>query len=110
MFVSTVKDFVRNVIFPRVNDLVPSSTREGAEAFLKSIRRTHDVLSTRPMIYRACGGERTCDPGLQMSYRALRSADGGAWRVLSPATCDFDRVGRAEGAIRMSARMRYRAL
>jgi molecular chaperone HtpG len=44
MFGSMVKDFVRNVIFPRVNDLVPSSTREGAEAFLKSIRRTRDVF------------------------------------------------------------------
>jgi molecular chaperone HtpG len=44
MFGSMVKDFVRNVIFPRVSDLVPSSTREGAEAFLKSIRRTRDVF------------------------------------------------------------------
>jgi molecular chaperone HtpG len=44
MFGSMVKDFVRNVIFPRVADLVPSSTREGAEAFLKSIRRTRDVF------------------------------------------------------------------
>jgi molecular chaperone HtpG len=44
VFGSMVKDFVRNVIFPRVADLVPSSTREGAEAFLKSIRRTRDVF------------------------------------------------------------------
>jgi len=44
MFGSMVKDFVRNVIFPRVSELVPSSTREGAEAFLKSIRRTRDVF------------------------------------------------------------------
>ncbi len=44
MFGSMVKDFVRNVVFPRVADLVPSSTREGAEAFLKSIRRTRDVF------------------------------------------------------------------
>ena len=44
LFGSMVKDFVRNVIFPRVSDLVPSSTRAGAEAFLKSIRRTHDVF------------------------------------------------------------------
>ena len=44
LFGSMVKDFVRNVIFPRVADLVPSSTREGAEAFLKSIRRTRDVF------------------------------------------------------------------
>lgn len=43
-FGSMTKDFVRNVVFPRVADLVPSSTRQGAEAFLKSIRRTRDVF------------------------------------------------------------------
>jgi molecular chaperone HtpG len=44
MFGSMAKDYIRNVIFPRVADLVPSSTRQGAEAFLKSIRRTRDVF------------------------------------------------------------------
>jgi molecular chaperone HtpG len=44
LFGSMVKDFVRNVIFPRVAHLVPSSTRQGAEAFLKSIKRTRDVF------------------------------------------------------------------
>ena len=43
-FGSMVKDFVRTVIFPRVSGLVPSSTRQGAEAFLKSIRRTREVF------------------------------------------------------------------
>jgi molecular chaperone HtpG len=43
-FPSMVKDFVRNVVFPRVADFVPSSTRQGAEAFLKTIRRTRDVF------------------------------------------------------------------
>jgi molecular chaperone HtpG len=38
------KDFVRNFIFPRVADLVPSSTRQGAEAFLKSVHRTREVF------------------------------------------------------------------
>ena len=38
------KDFVRNMIFPRIADLVPSSTRQGAEAFLKSINRTREVF------------------------------------------------------------------
>lgn len=38
------KDFVRNMIFPRVSDLVPSATRQGAEAFLKSIHRTREVF------------------------------------------------------------------
>ena len=31
-FASMVKDYVRTVIFPKVADLVPSSTRQGAEA------------------------------------------------------------------------------
>lgn len=43
-FGSMVKDFVRNMIFPQVRDLVPSSTRQGADAFLKTIRRTRDVF------------------------------------------------------------------
>lgn len=38
------KDFVRNMIFPRVSKLVPSSTRQGAEAFLKSIHRSREVF------------------------------------------------------------------
>lgn len=39
-----VKDFVRNVIFSHVSDLVPSATRQGAEAFLKTIQRTQEVF------------------------------------------------------------------
>jgi molecular chaperone HtpG len=39
-----VKDFVRNMIFPRISDLVPSATRQGAEAFLKIINRTREVF------------------------------------------------------------------
>ena len=38
------KDFVRNVIFSRVANLVPSATRQGAEAFLKTLNRTRDVF------------------------------------------------------------------
>jgi molecular chaperone HtpG len=43
-FGSMVKDFVRNMVFPQIRDLVPSSTRQGADAFLKTIRRTRDVF------------------------------------------------------------------
>ncbi len=43
-FGSMTKDFVRNIVFPRVSHLVPSSTRQGADAFLKSIRKTRDVF------------------------------------------------------------------
>ena len=38
------KDFVRNMIFPKVSNLVPSATRQGAEAFLKSIHRTRELF------------------------------------------------------------------
>lgn len=43
-FGDMAKDFVRNMIFPRVSDLVPTATRQGAEAFLKSIHRTREVF------------------------------------------------------------------
>ena len=39
-----VKDFIRNAIFSKVAHLVPSSTRDGAAAFLKSIRRPRDLF------------------------------------------------------------------
>lgn len=39
-----VKDFVRTAIFPKIDRFVPSSTREGAEAFLKAMRRPRDVF------------------------------------------------------------------
>ena len=39
-----VKDFVRNVIFPRISHLVPSSTKQGAESFLKILRRQRDTF------------------------------------------------------------------
>jgi molecular chaperone HtpG len=38
------KDFARNVIFPKIADLVPSATRQGAEAFLKSIHRNREIF------------------------------------------------------------------
>lgn len=43
-FESMTKDFVRTVIFPRIADHVPSSTRQGAEAFLKTIQRTRETF------------------------------------------------------------------
>jgi molecular chaperone HtpG len=39
-----IKDFVRNVIFPKISSLVPSSTRQGAEAVLRAMRRPRDVF------------------------------------------------------------------
>lgn len=43
-FESMTKDFVRTVVFPRIADHVPSSTRQGAEAFLKSVQRTRETF------------------------------------------------------------------
>lgn len=43
-FGSMVKDFVRNAIFPKVADKVPSSTRQGAEAFLRAIRKPREIF------------------------------------------------------------------
>ena len=37
-FGAMVKDYVRSVIFPKVQDLVPSSRKAGADAFLRVIR------------------------------------------------------------------------
>lgn len=43
-FEHMVKDFVRNVIFPKISNLVPSATRQGAEAFLRTIQRNREVF------------------------------------------------------------------
>ena len=39
-----VKDFVRSAVFPRVAKLVPSSTREGAEEFLRHLRSNRELF------------------------------------------------------------------
>jgi molecular chaperone HtpG len=38
------KDFVRTMIFPRIADLVPSATKQGAEAFLKIVQQNREVF------------------------------------------------------------------
>jgi len=43
-FGSMTKDFVRNIIFPKIQDIVPSSTRQGAAAFLKTIRAKKEIF------------------------------------------------------------------
>lgn len=43
-FGGIVKDFIRSVIFPKVESLVPSSTRQGAAAFLKAIKKPKDTI------------------------------------------------------------------
>ena len=41
-FVPFVKDFVRSAVFPRVANLVPSSRREGAKAFLRHLHSNRE--------------------------------------------------------------------
>ena len=41
-FAPFVKDFVRSAVFPRIAKLVPSSTREGSEAFLRHLRSNQE--------------------------------------------------------------------
>lgn len=43
-FGNLATDFARNLIFPRISNLVPSATKQGTEAFLKTLRRSHDVF------------------------------------------------------------------
>ncbi|NTI64161.1 ATP-binding protein [Agrobacterium rhizogenes] len=43
-FRSLAKDFARTVIFQHISHLVPSSTREGAEAFIEAMRRKRETF------------------------------------------------------------------
>ena len=43
-FRSLAKDFARNVIFPHIAALVPTSTRQGAEAFIEAMRRKRETF------------------------------------------------------------------
>lgn len=43
-FAPFVKDFVRSAVFPRIAKLVPSRTREGAEAFLRHLRSNRELF------------------------------------------------------------------
>ncbi|MQB46501.1 ATP-binding protein [Rhizobium sp. ICMP 5592] len=43
-FRSLAKDFARNVVFPHISHLVPSSTRQGAEAFIEAMRRKRETF------------------------------------------------------------------
>jgi molecular chaperone HtpG len=81
-FGSLAKDFVRTVIFPRVAEYVPSSTRQGAEAFLKAIRRPReffeyadDDLGDLPKIWEDYNeGRITIDQAVDRSRTAVRGS------------------------------------
>jgi molecular chaperone HtpG len=81
-FSSMAKDFVRNVVFPRVADFVPSSTRQGAEAFLKAIRRPReyfeyadDDLGSLPQIWEDYdSGLISMEQAVERSRSAVRAS------------------------------------
>lgn len=81
-FGSMAKDFVRTIIFPRIADYVPSSTRQGAEAFLKAIRRPRELfeyadddLANLPKIWEDYNeGVITMEQAVTRSRTAVRSS------------------------------------
>lgn len=81
-FGSMAKDFVRTVLFPRIADYVPSSTRQGAEAFLRAIRRPREVfeyadddLGTLPSIWADYNeGRIPLDEAVARSRTAVRTS------------------------------------
>jgi molecular chaperone HtpG len=81
-FGSMAKDFIRTVVFPRVADYVPSSTRQGAEAFLRAIRRPRelfeyaddDLASVNKIWADYAGGLITMGQALQRSKTAVRTS------------------------------------
>ena len=81
-FGSMAKDFVRSVLFPRLADHVPSSTRQGAEAFLRAIRKppepfeyADDDLGSLPSIWKDYDdGQITLDQAVARSTAAVRSS------------------------------------
>jgi molecular chaperone HtpG len=80
-FAGMAKDFVRNVVFPKVADYVPSSTRQGAEAFLKAIRKSRELfeygdhdLGNLPQIWEdQREGRITVDKAVELSKMAVRT-------------------------------------
>ena len=81
-FGSMAKDFVRTVLFPRIAEYVPSSTRQGAEAFLRAIRRPREVfeyadddLGDLPRIWEDYSeGRIHLDEAVARSQAAVRSS------------------------------------
>ena len=81
-FGSTAKDFVRTVLFPRIANYVPSSTRQGAEAFLRAIRKPREVfeyadadLGNLPSIWEDyTEGRISLRQAVKRSQKAVRSS------------------------------------
>jgi molecular chaperone HtpG len=117
-FGSMTKDFVRTMIFPRVSEFVPSSTRQGAEAFLKAIRRPRDTfeyeetdLGSLPKIWEAYGeGLISLDQAVRRSQTAIRSniqyvdsRAAASARDVVPDVIDNERALQSDPAARSNA-------
>lgn len=76
------KDFARTVVFPRIADYVPSSTRQGAEAFLRAIRKSRELfeyedsdLGSLPKIWEdQLEGRITVEQAVERSRLAVRTS------------------------------------
>ncbi len=95
-FGSMAKDFVRTVVFPRIADYVPSSTREGAEALLRAVRKPREIfeyadddLGNLPGIWEDYNeGRISLDQAVARSQEAVRSSI----QVVERATSAIDVV------------------
>lgn len=104
------KDFVRNVIFPKVSDLVPSATRQGAEAFLKSVHRTREIFEYETMDLEnlaslwqdylngkvSMAQASTRSGAVQRSYQVLDATVAATVRDVVPDVVDNEREMRGE--------------
>lgn len=111
------KDFVRNVIFPKIADLVPSATRQGAEAFLKSVHRTRETfeyettdLENLASLWRdylngkiSMAQAATRSGAVQRSYQVLDATVSAPVRDVVPDVVDNEREMRNEERPRYEA-------
>ena len=110
-FGSMAKDFARTVLFPRLADYVPSSTRQGAEAFLRAIRRPREVfeyadddLGDLPSIWADYNdGRISLDQAVARSRAAVRSSIQVVERAISakdvvPDVIQNEQTLRVEGS------------
>ncbi len=76
-FGSMVKDYVRSVVFPKIKELVPSATRQGAAAFLKAIERKREVFEyeSADMLGLSEVWAQYAEGKLSFSEAAIRSRD-----------------------------------
>jgi molecular chaperone HtpG len=111
------KDFVRNVVFPKVADLVPSATRQGAEAFLKSIQRNREIfeyetddLESLTMLWKDYLDGRVTLPEasarsgtLSRSYQYIDSSAAGSVRDVVPDVVENEQATRDQGQPNLDA-------